>query len=443
MIEVRRLTSLAWPVVLGQLGLVGMGSVDLLMIGGLGRDATAAVGLGNTWSFSVLIVALGAATGIDPLVTQAYGAGSAQRAGVAASRGLLLVAALSVPVVILHLLAAPALSALGQPGQVVPGAALYARILSISVLPMLSFSVIRQLLQGGGSMRPAMWVVGLGNLVNVVGNLALIERHGVAGVAWSTVIVRWVMLVGLIGVGYRQLLPALPIERIWDLRALRRLAALALPVGLQVGLEVWAFNAGALIAGWISPGALAAHTAAINAIALAFMVPYGISAAAATRVGNLVGARADWRPAARSALALGASVMVLSGLIFALLPGGVARAYNPDPEVVALVTRILPIGAMFGLFDAVQVVSFGILRGLGDTRRPALFNVLGYWIVGLPLGTFLALGLGLGLPGVWIGLALALALISGLLVLRIVWHGRAWIGPAPDQGQRGRIREQG
>lgn len=424
MSEARRLTSLAWPVVLGQIGLVGMGSVDLWMIGGLGRDATAAIGLGNVWSYAVSIVAMGAATGIDPLVTQAYGSGSARAAGVAAARGGLLVAALAVPVIGAHLLAEPALAALGQPPQVVPGAALYARILAASVVPLLSFGVVRQLLQGGGSMRPAMWVVGLGNLVNVGGNLVLIERYGVAGVAWSTVIVRWVMLIALIALGHRELRRAWPTERIWDRAALWRLAALALPVGLQVGLEVWAFNAGALIAGWIGPAELAAHTAAINAVALAFMVPYGVSAAAATRVGNLVGARADWRPAAHSALALGCSVMLLSGMIFLLLPGSVARAYNPDPSVVALVIQILPIGALFGLFDAAQVVSFGILRGLGDTQRPALFNVIGYWMVGLPLGAWLALGLGLGLPGVWSGLALSLALICGLLLLRIRGHGR-------------------
>ncbi len=436
MAEARRIAALAWPVVLGQLGLVGMGAVDLWMIGDLGQDATAAVGLGNTWSFSSLVVAMGVATGIDPLVTQAYGAGSARRAGLAAARGLVLVWVLCVPVIALHLIAAPALHALGQPASVVPDAALYAWIMATSIVPMLSFAPVSAYLQGGGAMRPAMWVVGLGNLVNVIGNWLLIERHGIAGVAWSTVIVRWVMFFALLVLGARQLREAWPRSRVLEWRALRHLASVALPVGLQIGLEIWAFNAGAILAGWIGAASLAAHTAAINATALAFMVPYGISAAAATRVGNLVGEGADWRAASLSARAIGACVMIVSGLCFFFAPGWIAAAYNPDPRVTALVVQVLPVAALFGLFDALQVVSFGVLRGLGDTRLPALFNVLGYRIVGLPVGALLARQ-GMGLLGIWLGLALALALVSSLLTLRIAWHARALGARTPtavDQG---------
>ena len=265
--EVRRLSSLAWPVILGQLGLVGMGTVDLLMIGPLGRDATAAVGLGNTWSFAVVIVALGAATGIDPPVTQAYGSGNPRRAGVAAARGMVLAALLCVPVMLLHVAAEPALRLLGQPEAIIPEAATYTWIVALSMPPMIAFGVLRQLLQGGGVMRPAMWVVLVGNLVNVAGNAWLIGPYGVAGVAWSTVIVRWFMFAALAVIGIPQIRAAWPDEPVLRLRAIGALAGIALPVGLQVGLEVWAFNAAGFVAGWFGAGAMAAHVAALNAIA--------------------------------------------------------------------------------------------------------------------------------------------------------------------------------
>jgi MATE family multidrug resistance protein len=281
-------------------------------------------------------------------------------------------------------------------------------------------------------MRPAMWVVGLGNMVNVVGNTLLIEPLGVAGLAWSTTIVRWVMLAALIALGWPVLRRARPEGRILDIERLGAVASLALPVGLQVALEVWAFNLATFVAGWLGASAVAAHTASLNAAATAFMVPMGISAAAATRVGNLVGSGADWRRAAGASIALGAGAMTLSGTAFLLLPDAIGRAYNPDPEVVALVAATLPIGALFGCFDGVQVVAFGVLRGLGDTRRPALFNLLGYWVIGLPLGGFLALRLGFGLPGVWLGLTVALGVVAALLLVRIHAHARAHSSPIPS-----------
>jgi MATE family multidrug resistance protein len=154
------------------------------------------------------------------------------------------------------------------------------------------------------------------------------------------------------------------------------------------------------------------------------MVPLGIAAAASTRVGNLVGAEQDWRRAGLVSVSLGAGVMTLSATLFLLWPQAIGRAYNSDPEVVALVAVVLPLAAAFQWFDGAQVVSFGVLRGLGDTRTPALFNVVGHWIVGLPLGVWLGFNREMGLPGVWIGLTAGLGIVSLLLVLRLLLHAR-------------------
>ena len=409
-----------------------MGTVDLLMIADLGRDATAAVGIGNTWSFSSVILGLGAAAGIDPMVAQAYGARRPRDAGAAAAYGMVLVLVMSVPVIALHLLAAPALRWLGQPAAVIPDAATYSQILAVSVVPVFAFAVVRQWLQGSGRMRPAMWVVLLGNVVNAVANALLISRYGVAGVAWSTVVVRWFMLVVLVVIGLGELTRSRPRLSRLSFASFLALVGVALPVSVQVGLEVWAFNVASVIAGWLGSAALAAHVGALNAVALAFMLAAGVSAAAATRVGNLVGANEDWRPASRAALGLGALVMTCSGAFFLTFPEAVGRAYNTDPEVVALMVTVLPLGAVFGLADGSQVVAFGILRGLGDTRVPTLFNLVGYWVVGLPLGAALALS-GFGLAGVWWGLAMSLTVVVAMLLWRI--RGHALRRPARDRYQ--------
>jgi len=423
--EATRLVGLAWPVALGQLGMVLMNAVDLWMVAPLGEAATASLGLGNSYQFALVILGLGAATGIDPLVAQAFGAGRPREAGAAAIRGMVLVRLLGVPITALHLAAPSILGALGQPAELLPLADRYCSILALGVPPLLAFAVLRQWLQGDGVMRPAMIAIVVGNGVNVAANAALVGPFGVAGIAGSTVAVRWVMLAGLVAMTTPTLRRSWPGRVTVSLRDLARVASLALPVALQIGLEVWAFNAAALLAGLLGPTAVAAHVSALNVVAMAFMIASGLSAAAATRVGNLVGAGRPWRTAGLTALLLVVGVMSCSGLAFFTFPHLVGRAYSADAEVVMLIASVLPIGAAFGLFDGVQVVAFGVLRGLGDTRVPSLFNLVGYWALGLPLGGLLLATTELGLRGVWIGLAASLVVVSGLLLVRIAWHARA------------------
>ncbi|MCA9571372.1 MAG: MATE family efflux transporter, partial [Myxococcales bacterium] len=416
--EVRTLARLAWPVVLGQLGLVSMGVVDLMVVGSLGEAPLAAVGLGNTWSFAGLIVGLGVASGLDPFVATAYGAGDPKRAGRAALHGSVLLLGIAVAIAVQHLLAAPALTALGQPAHVIPDAHAYSVINVVGILPFLGFTVVRQVLQGGGIMRPAMWVVWGGNLVNLVADVVLVWRLdlGVAGAAWATVIVRWVMFLALLFVGRHVLREAWP-GLVWSRELFARVARKASPVGLQVGFEVWAFNGASFLAGMLGSTQVAAHTAALSAASMAFMVPMGIGAAGATRVGNLRGAGKPWERSAWTAIAMGAGVMLLSGAIFLFAPHLVARVFTTDPPVVAAILSVLPYAAAFGLFDGTQAVAMGVLRGLGDTRGPAVIALVAYWVVALPWGVWAMRTR--GLEGIWEGLTAGLALAAVLLVFRV------------------------
>jgi MATE family multidrug resistance protein len=205
-------------------------------------------------------------------------------------------------------------------------------------------------------------------------------------------------------------------------RALLAILAIGVPIGLQYAFEVWAFQAGTLLAGRLGKNELAAHTIVLNLAALSFMVPLGISMAASVRVGNLIGAgnRDGARTSALVALGLTAVLMLVAGGVFFLGRHGLPLAYGAAPVVCEVAARILPIAAAFQLFDGLQAVGGGILRGLGRTRPAAIFNLIGYYALALPLAVWLAFEAGAGLEGIWIGLAVGLAAIAVALVCVIV-----------------------
>ncbi len=421
--EVRPLVGLAWPVVIGQLGLVAMGVVDLMVAGSLGETAMAAVGLGHTWSFASLVFGLGVVSGIDPQTTRAYGAGRPSDAGRVALHGLVLAGLVSIGILAAHAAVGPVLTGLSQPEGVIPDATAYCWILAAGVWPFLGFGLLRQLLQAGGSMRPATGVVLVANLVNLVADIALVHGfdQGVVGLAWATVIVRWFMLGALLVVGWPILREARPDGWFagFELSRVVRLVPIALPVGFQLGFEVWAFNLATLLAGTLGETAVAAHSTALSATSLAFMVPLGLGAAATTRVGNAVGAGVPWRPAGAAAIVMGAGCMALSGAVFLGVPEMVAGLYTPDAAVIGLAATILPVAAAFGVFDGTQVVSMGVLRGLGDTRFAAGIALFAYWAVGLPV-SLLAVARW-ELFGIWVGLSVGLGTSAVLCVGRVMW----------------------
>lgn len=424
--ETWTLLRLAWPVVLGQLGWMAMGLVDTVMVGHLGVGPLAAVAVGNSLSFGVVVVAQGTVSGFDPLMAQAFGAGRPRDAGRAALRGALLLLLLAVPILAVHVAAPAVLQLLGQPPVVVEDGGAYVRVVGLSVLPLLWFLLVRQLMQARGLMWPATVVVVAANLVNLLGNWLLLEGRwglpalGAEGCAWATVVARTVMLVGL------HLLVVGPLRESWpglagviDLGRLRRLATVSLPVGLQLAAEVWAFVFTAFMMGWLGELAVASHAVAVNLAAVSFMVPLGISAAAATRVGNLLGAGEAWSRAAWSAVGLGVAVMSLSALLFLTFPMSLAGLFSDEDAVVLGAAALLPLAAAFQLFDGAQVVLFGVLRGAGDTRMPLVVNLIGWWSLGIPAGAVLAFGLGLGTRGLWVGLVIGLASVAVLLTLRL------------------------
>jgi MATE family multidrug resistance protein len=306
----------------------------------------------------------------------------------------------------------------------------YLRIVALSTPVLLLHTAFRRYLQGIGVVRPVTAALVIANVLNAVVNWVLIFGHlgapalGVAGAAWATVTARVVMASVLFGtILYREHRVPFTSSGI-ELVRIRRLLALGLPAASQVTLEVGVFAAATALAGRLPPVSLAAHQIAINIASFTFMVPLGIASAGAVRVGHAVGAR-DRAGASRAgwtAFLFGALFMSCAAASFVLIPEALIGAFTHDPSVLALGVSLLWVAAIFQLFDGTQAVATGVLRGLGDTRTPMLWNLVGHWLIGLPLGYTFCFAVGLGVIGLWWGLSIGL-IICGVSLLT-VWRRR-------------------
>ncbi|HMC29220.1 MAG TPA: MATE family efflux transporter [Candidatus Angelobacter sp.] len=428
--EFRPMLRLAAPLALTELGWLSMSFIDTVMVGRLPDSATAigAVSLGSTLFSTIGLFGSGTMLGMDTLVAQAYGArrleechrtmwNSLYFAGMISP--LLMAGILAIVPLFPHFGLAPGLVA-----QTVP----FLKALVWSTLPLALYFALRRYLQAMHIVKPVVFALVSANLVNLAGNWALVYGHlglrarGVPGSGWSTCISRIYMVAVLA-------LAAIYYDRkrnsgLWnasrrlELWRIRQLLHLGLPAALQLLLEVGAFATATFLIGKLGAVPLAGHQIALNVASFTYMVPLGIGSAAAIRVGHAVGA-GDAHGAARAgwmALLIAASFMSCSGLALFLFARPIARIYTPEFDVVSAGAMLLVVAAVFQLFDGLQVVATGALRGAGDTRIAMLINLVGYWAIGLPLGTLLCFRLKMGAIGMWIGLCLALVLIGIILV---------------------------
>lgn len=424
---------LAGPVVLAELGWMAMGVVDLVMVGRLGPEAIGAVGIGNILFFGVTVFGIGILLGLDTLVSQAFGAGRVAECHRWLVQGCYVALVLSPPMIGLLYGLVPYLGAWGLAPEVLREVGPYMRTISWSVLPLFLFFALRRYLQAMNLVRVAMVTLLAANVVNVVGNWAFIGGHlgapalGVEGSGWSTLLSRVVMVAILAwyAVAYSArrgtgLLATPP----WpDAARLRRLVGLGLPAAVQVTLEVGVFGLAAVLAGRFGATALAAHEVVLHAASVTFMVPLGISSAGSVRVGQALG-REDRPGASRAgwaALGLGAGFMTAAGLAFLLLPRPILGVFTADEDVIALALPLLAAAAVFQLFDGLQIVASGALRGAGDTRTPMYATLASYWVVGLPIGYALGFGRRWGVFGIWVGLSIGL-ICAGLILLFGWWR---------------------
>ncbi len=426
---------LAWPVIVAELGWMFMGVLDTLMVGRVAPEAIGAVGLGSILYFSTAIFGMGVLLGLDTLVSQAYGAGQIRECHRWLRDGVHLAVLLTMPLMAVNYGMVALMPAFDLHPDVLRLTTPYVTAVVWGSLPLLLYAAFRRYLQAVGLVRPVMLTLIAANLVNGFANWVLIYGNlgvpalGVTGAAWATVIGRVYMAASLLIVIVRHEhrhkaglfdVPFLEFE--WP--RLKRLLRLGVPAATQLTAEVGVFGAVAALAGRINPVALAAHQVALNLASVTFMVPLGLASAGAVRVGHAIGGRSvdGAASAGWSALALGGAFMTLSAMLFIVAAEPLVRLFTSDPEVVATGIGLMRVAAAFQLFDGLQVVATGALRGLGDTRTAMISNIVGHWLLALPIAAFIGLRLGWGVIGLWIGLSLGLVIVG--TVLLVTWRRR-------------------
>ena len=421
---------LALPVVLAQLSQMSMGFIDTFMVAKLGPQALGAVGIGNVVYFFYVVFSFGTLAAVNPMVAHAFGAGDEKEIGRSVAQGLWLAFFLTVIGFGVVWNTETILLAGGQEPEVAALAGDYTRAMSWGMVANLWFSVFRGFCDAVSRTRVAMVISFTAIFFNIIADYALIygtlgmPALGAVGAGYATAFVRWVML-GLMLIyvfgtkefrRYRFLYRA----RIPRPRYLVRMLKLGLPIGATHSMEHGAFGVTSLLMGTISTVALAAHQVSIMLAAFAFMVPMGTSFAITTRVGQSMG-RGEPRAAALAGwvgIGIGTLFMFLTASIFTLIPEKLATVFTDDPPVVAYATGLLALAGAFQISDGIQVLAIGALRGMKDTARPMIINLVSYWLIGIPSGWLLAFEAGLGGQGLWWGLVIGLSVAAALHTLR-------------------------
>lgn len=432
--EFRPMLGLALPLVLAELGWLFMGMVDTIMVGRLPYSAVAigAVSLGATLFYAIGFFGSNIMLGLDTMVSQAYGAGRLEECHRSFFNALYLSAVVAPALMAVIFALIPLLKHFGIDPQVLAHAIPFLKALNWSTLPLVLYFVFRRYLQAMGIVKPVVFALTSANLVNLFGNWALVYGHfglpalGVRGSGWSTFISRVymvsVLVIATVYYDRRRSSGLWSASRRLELQRIRELLRLGVPAALQLGLEISAFSTTTVLIARLGAVPLAGHQIAIIVASTTYMVPLGIASAAAVRVGHAIGAR-DIHAAARAgwmALLFGVTFMSCSALALFLFPQAIARIYSPQPQVIRMGATLLMVAAVFQLFDGLQTVATGALRGAGNTRTPMLAHLLGYWIIGMPLGAVLCFKFGFGAVGFWTGLCVALILIG--IMLLVVWQ---------------------
>jgi MATE family multidrug resistance protein len=416
---------------MAQLLTMALGLVETAIVGRVSTTELAGVAIGRTVAFSASMVAFGLSAGLEPLASQAVGAGEMDRAWA----GLVTTLTAVVGIWPWLMAAALGLSFLLEPLGIDHAIAVRARAYEIGQAPGLALSVAyfagKTFLQAHGKTRPALVAGILANVVNVAVCDLLVRGDDA------------LRAVGFVGVGLPSLgafgagmsfsvasvvLAVVVLRSAWKLRpavrnatvSLRLSLRLGLPMGLQLLAEVGVFTLGAVLVARFGAAAASAHQVAIGLASFTYMGAMGVSGAVAVRVGRAIGQGRSPRRAGLLGIALGAAFMSAGALAFALLPGPLVRLFTRDADAVSLGISLLLIAAVFQLFDGVQAVAAGALRGAGDVRFPFVANVAAHWGVGFPLAYVLGFVFRFEAKGVWWGLTAGLVCVAGLLLTRFL-----------------------
>ncbi len=440
--ELRATAALALPLIGTQLAQISTMTTDVVLLGWHSAEALAAGALGTNVVYVLITFTLGIVMAVSPLVAQAVGRKrhAVRDARRSVRQGFWAAFAVGVPCMVVIWHTEAILLAVGQEPANAAAAAGYARAMLWGFLPAVGFMLLRFFVAALERPRPALVVMVLAVLLNALLAWTLIFGRfglpplGVVGAGIATSIANTFSFLALLAfiLSDHRFRRFYILGRLWrpDWRRFIEIFRIGLPIGVILVLEVTLFAGAVQLMGLLGTAEIAAHQIALQCAAVAFMVPLGIGQAATVRVGLAAGAR-DAAGVARAgwvALALGVTFMSCTALLMWTMPHALVGLFVEDvpgnARVIGLATAFLGIAALFQVFDGVQAIAIGALRGLKDTRIPAIFAAIGYWLVGFPVGIALAFHAGWGGVGVWWGLATGLAVVAVLELARLARRGK-------------------
>ncbi len=408
--------------VVGQLGHIMVSVADTMMVGRVGVLPLAASTFAGSIYHVLMMFGMGVSYAITPLVA-ATDSGDQRRLMRLLQSGLVLNVLLSLVLMAIALAISPFLMHFGQEASVAMAARPYLILVSSSIVPLMVFQTYRQYAEGMSNTFHPMVVSILANLLNVGLNYVLIygklgfAAQGLNGAGWATLISRVVMSLLMIWM-IRKGLGGFRLEVDWN--NVKRMLKIGLPSGLQYTFEVGAFATAAIMCGWISAEALAAHQIAINLAAISFMCATGMAAASTVRIGNQMGLKdlPNLKLAGYTSLITVALFMGLVSVMLIILRDALVGLYVNDAYVQLTASGLLVIAAAFQVSDGLQAVGLGVLRGLTDVNVPTLVTFVAYWLVAIPGGYVLGFQFGLGVDGIWYALSGGLTVAAMLHILR-------------------------
>jgi len=420
------LIALALPLAAQQVGNQLMGMVDAAMLGHYSDAALAGAGVGNSLLFAITSIGLGIVMGMDTVVPQALGAGRIDDARRAVGAGIRLAILVGLMATLLVFAMPLLMRFVGVQPEVLHEATSYIYLRAVGIVPILITVALRSFLAAHHLTRPLVIAVIIGNVVNAVLDYVLIFKAGmgVIGAALATTVVQLVTM-ALYLVAARSLYPdePAPASTSQDLKTILRYGG---PVGGQIFAEVGIFGVATVIAAHLGELQSAAHAIALNIASFTFSFAMGVAAATSVQVGNAVGAGNLELARSRGLLGIRVGLAVMAGcaVSFLVIPDLIARAFTNDGAVIAASVPLLHIAALFQLFDGTQSIGAGALRGLGHTRATLWGNLVGHYVVALPLILVLCFTLGLGIIGVWWGLSAGLTVTAVYLVVMFLRGSR-------------------
>lgn len=425
----KQIILLAWPIVLGQLGHMIASVADNVMVGQLGSEKLAAAAFANTVYALFILFGIGVAIGITPLVGKAHGENNEKQKASLFKHGFYSNLLVGFGIVLLMLALIPLMPYMGQPEVVITNAIPYYITLIATIPFTMVFFHLKQSGEGVYITKPTMYITIIGNLFNIFLNFIFIygmwgvPAYGVLGAGIATLISRITMTFTLYlyfkRTHFKVYFSAFG-DHIFSWGKIGYILKNSLPIGFQYIIEISAFVIGTIMIGWLGTVPLAAHQIAINLVSITYLIASGIASATTIRVSNLRGLKnyGDLFLAARSGTKIVIGFMIFASVVFLLGNRFFPSLYISEIPVIDLASKLLIIGVLFQLFDGLQVIGLGILRGLNDLNKPTYIAAISYWIIGLPLSYLLGIYFKLGAEGVWYGYLAGLSTAAILLFYR-------------------------